>query len=45
LRGPAEGVVNVAWSLAWMGIFVSVLMLLNEYARRWRRQRRRRSGK
>ena len=44
LRGPAEGVVNLAGSLASIGLLVSVLMLLNEYARRWRRQRRRRSG-
>jgi hypothetical protein len=44
LRGPAEGVVNLAWSLASIGLLVSVLMLLNEYARRWRRQHRRRSG-
>jgi hypothetical protein len=37
-------VVRLAASLAWVGILVSVLMLLNEYARRWRRQRRGRSG-
>jgi hypothetical protein len=35
------GMVFLAESLASMGILVSVLMLLNEYARRWRRQRRR----
>jgi hypothetical protein len=43
LRGPA-GLVGPAVSLASLGILVSVLMLLNEYARRWRRQRRGRSG-
>jgi len=43
LRGPA-GLVGPAVSLASIGILVSVLMLLNEYARRWRRQRRGRSG-
>jgi hypothetical protein len=37
-------VVTLAVSLAWMGILVSVLMLFNEYVRRWRRRRRRRSG-
>jgi hypothetical protein len=36
--------VRLAVLLASVGIFVSVLMLLNEYARRWRRQRRGRSG-
>jgi hypothetical protein len=44
LRGPADAVVDLAGSLASIGALVSVLMLLNEYARRWRRQRRRRSG-
>jgi len=43
LRGPA-GLVGPAVSLASIGILVSVLMLLSEYARRWRRQRRGRSG-
>ena len=43
LREMASAVF-LAESLASIGIFVSVLMLLNEYARRWRRQRRRRSG-
>jgi hypothetical protein len=37
-------VVRLAATLAWMGILVSVLMLLNEYARRWRRRHRGRSG-
>ena len=36
--------VNLAGSLASIGIHVTLLMLLNEYARRWRRQRRGRSG-
>ena len=44
LRDPAYGLVHVAVSLASLGILVSVLMLLNEYVRRWRRQRRGRSG-
>jgi membrane protein YdbS with pleckstrin-like domain len=43
VRDPAR-VANLAATLAWMGILVSVVMLLNEYARRWRRQRRGRSG-
>jgi hypothetical protein len=42
-RDPHE-VVWLAASLAWMGILVSVLMLVNEHARRWRRRRRGRSG-
>jgi hypothetical protein len=37
-------VASLAGSLASIGILVSVLMLLNEYARRWRRRRRGRSG-
>jgi hypothetical protein len=37
-------VVRLVESLASIGVLVSVLMLLNEYARRWRRQRRGRSG-
>ena len=37
-------VVRIVESLASIGVLVSVLMLLNEYARRWRRRRRRRSG-
>jgi hypothetical protein len=47
LLGPARdpgGMVYLAESLASMGILVSVLMLLTEYVRRWRRQRRGRSG-
>jgi hypothetical protein len=36
--------VSLVELLASVGIFVSVLMLLNEYARRWRRRRRRRSA-
>jgi len=44
LRDPASGLVHLAVSLASLGILVSVLMLLNEYVRRWRRQRRGRSG-
>jgi hypothetical protein len=40
----AASVVRLAELLATVGIFVSVLMLVNEYARRWRRQRRGRSG-
>jgi hypothetical protein len=43
-RDPYE-VVWLAASLAWMGILVTVLMLLTEYARRWRRQQRTRSGR
>jgi hypothetical protein len=43
VRDPA-GLVYLAESLASIGILVTVLMLLNEYARRWRRQRRGRSG-
>jgi len=42
LRDMAS-VVYLAESLASIGILVTVLMLLNEYARRWRRQRRGRS--
>jgi hypothetical protein len=42
-RGAAAQVVTLAATLAWMGMLVSVLMLAGEYARRWRR-RRRRSG-
>jgi hypothetical protein len=42
-REPAS-VVRLVVVLAMIGIFSSVLMLLNEYARRWRRQRRGRSG-
>jgi hypothetical protein len=38
----AASLVRLAALLASVGIFVSVLMLLNEYARRWRRRRRRR---
>lgn len=37
--------VYLAISLASIGILVTVLMLLTEYARRWRRQRRGRSGR
>jgi hypothetical protein len=37
-------VVSIAESLASIGILVSVLMLLNELARSWRRRRRARSG-
>jgi len=37
-------VVYLAESLASIGILVTVLMLLNEYARRRHRQRRGRSG-
>jgi hypothetical protein len=37
-------VVRLAATLAWVGIFVSVLMLVNESARRWRRRWRGRSG-
>jgi len=37
--------VYLAISLASIGILVTVLMLLTEYARRWRRQRRARSGR
>jgi hypothetical protein len=47
LLGPARdpgGVAYLAESLASMGILVSVLLLLTEYVRRWRRQRRGRSG-
>jgi|GEM_PF-2178993 len=44
LRDPASELVYLAVTLAWLGILVSVLMLLNEYVRRWRRQRRGRSG-
>jgi hypothetical protein len=36
--------VSLVELLASVGIFVSVLMLLNDYARRWRRRRRRRSA-
>jgi hypothetical protein len=43
LRDPAS-VVGLVVLLAMVGIFASVLMLVNEYARRWRRQRRGRSG-
>jgi hypothetical protein len=43
LRDPYR-LAYLAGLLAWLGILVSVLMLLNEYARRWRRQRRGRSG-
>lgn len=43
LRDPVS-VVRLVVLLASMGIFASVLMLVNEYARRWRRQRRGRSG-
>jgi hypothetical protein len=39
-----DQVVALAVLLAWMGMLVSVLMLLNEYVRRWRRRRRRGSG-
>jgi hypothetical protein len=39
LREPAA-LVNLVASLATLGIFVTILMLINEYARRWRRQRR-----
>jgi hypothetical protein len=39
-----DGLVYLGESLASIGILVTVLMLLNEYARRWRRQRRGRSG-
>lgn len=43
LRDMASAI-YLAESLASIGILVTVLMLLNEYARRWRRQRRGRSG-
>jgi hypothetical protein len=43
LRGQF-GTVLLVEALASMGILVSILLLLNEYARRWRRQRRGRSG-
>jgi hypothetical protein len=39
-----DGLVYLAESLASIGILATVLMLVNEYARRWRRQRRGRSG-
>jgi hypothetical protein len=39
-----DGLVYLGESLVSIGILVTVLMLLNEYARRWRRQRRSRSG-
>jgi hypothetical protein len=48
VTGPAPeraGPVFLAGSLAALGILVTILMLLNEYARRWRRQRRARSGR
>lgn len=37
-------VVRLVESLASIGVLVSILMLLNEYVRRWRRRRRGRSG-
>jgi hypothetical protein len=44
MRDPAS-VVGLVALLAMVGIFASVLMLLNEYARRWRRRQRRRSDR